>query len=258
MSRSAFADRVGARVDLLPEQRRGRVGVQPVQVLVGDSEHAAGADCRVVDRPDGATVAQGLGVLGVDQVDQESHDVAGGVELTGTVIGRLGEPVDEVLEQVAHVGVRHRVGRQVDLVEVAGDLCEPVALVESADDVLEAERLEHVQVRGETADVVDEVLAQVVRVLQRLLQRVGAGGPERQSGTVLGASGDLEMRAPLLLAGILGDDRGHCLTVRLHHALQATQHREGQDDGAVLGLGVRTAQSVGNTPHETRQNGHGY
>src|SRR5690625_2656221 len=44
-----LADRVGALVDLLPEQRRRRVRAEAAQVLVGNAEHAAGADRRVVE-----------------------------------------------------------------------------------------------------------------------------------------------------------------------------------------------------------------
>ena len=173
-----LADRVGSRVDLLPEQRRGSARVQAVQVLVGHRQHAARADRGVVDRADLATVTQCLGVLGVDEVHQEPYDVAGCVELACAVVRGLREPVDQVLEQVPHVRVGHVLGTEVDALEVPHHRWETITGVERAQHVLEVEGLEHVKVRGEARDVVDEVRRQILRVLQRPFQRVIARGPE--------------------------------------------------------------------------------
>lgn len=45
-------------------------------MLVGDAEHAAGADGRVIDRPDRAAATKSIRIIGIEQIDQQADDVA--------------------------------------------------------------------------------------------------------------------------------------------------------------------------------------
>jgi hypothetical protein len=84
---------------------------------------------------------------------------------TGGLVGGFGELADQVLEQVAHLGVGDRRGVQVDLGELGDHQEKPVLLRQSGDLVLELEPLEHVDVGREPVDVVDQVRPEPVGVL---------------------------------------------------------------------------------------------
>ena len=109
-----LADRVGLRVVLLAVQAEPGVGVLGEQVLLGQGEHAAGAGGGVVQRADDAGLGQAGVLLGEEQVDQQPDRVARRVVVTGGLVRGLVELADDVLERVAHVGVRHHVRVQVD------------------------------------------------------------------------------------------------------------------------------------------------
>ena len=109
-----LADRVGLVVDLLAVQPQPRVRVQP-----GFSGCRSGAPrrpracrrCRRSGRrrcgrrPSRCSASSSLGE---QQVDHQPDRVARGEVLTGGLVGGLGELADQLLEQVAHLGVADR------------------------------------------------------------------------------------------------------------------------------------------------------
>jgi hypothetical protein len=121
------------------------VGVAGVEVLLGQREHSAGAGGGVVDRADDALLAERLIVAGEQQVDHEPDRVARSEELTGGLGGRFGELADELLEEVAHLGVADLGRVEVDLGELLDDDQQPVLLGQGGDLVVEAEPLEDVE-----------------------------------------------------------------------------------------------------------------
>ena len=121
------ADRVGLGVQLLAEDLEPCLGVEVAQVVLGDRQHAAGAAGRVAQRLDDARLGEDVVVV-VDeqQVHHQPDDLARREVLAGGLVGELREPADQLLVEVAHLDVRHRLGVQVDLGELADDLVEQV------------------------------------------------------------------------------------------------------------------------------------
>jgi hypothetical protein len=137
---------------------------------------------------------------------------------------------------------------QVDVGELLGDEVEQAGLGEAFELGEEVEALEDVAGgRREALDVGVEVLAQVVLVAAVCeVQRRGVvealPGLAQQEG--VGADAGLGLGVELGEHRRLGAGQ---------HAVEAAQHREGQDDLAVLGLFVVAAEEVGDGPDEGRE-----
>src|SRR5208283_3711625 len=96
------------------EENELRVGVQVMQVLGGDGEHAAGAAGGVVESADDALLSEDV-VIGVEQdVDHELDDFAGGEVVAGLFVGGFVEFADKLFEDEAHVVVGDGFGVEVD------------------------------------------------------------------------------------------------------------------------------------------------
>ena len=167
--------------------------------------------------------------------------------LAGGLVRGLGELADQLLEEVAHLGVRHRVGVEVDFGELRDDLEEPVLLVHGVDFVDELEALEDIDVGREAADVIDQVGAQVVRVLGEVGQAV-VGGVEEVEAVLLAHLPRQRLRVRLL-----GSQSPDLVTSRLQDAVEPPQDRHRQDHVAVLMRPVGPTKLVGDRPHETSQ-----
>ena len=169
--------------------------------------------------------------------------------LAGLLVGGLGELVDQILEQITHLGVRYRIRMQVDLGELRGHQVQSLLLIQGGQLVLELEPLEHVDVRREPGDVVDQVGPQPLRIVEQEGEVERAGVVERQPGL----ASDLHVQRP---TGILLGQLADLVAGGFKDAVQAPQDRERQDHPAVLVRLVHPAELVGDTPHEVAQLAH--
>ncbi len=101
--------------------------------LLGQRQHPARPRRRIVDGPDDPAARQRL-VVGPAQIDDQADHLARREVLAGRLVRDLGEAPDQVLEQVAHLQVRDRVGMEVDLGEPIEDLPEETAVVQPLQD----------------------------------------------------------------------------------------------------------------------------
>ena len=159
-----LADRPRFPVDLLAEQEYLGLRVDRLDVVLGRSQHAAGAAGRVEDVNDLAFPGDGVRVRGDQQVDHQLDDLARGEVLARGLIGGFGELVDQVLEDVAHVVVGQLV-QVAYLGELADDAVEQLGFGEPRDLVVEVEPGEDApDVRRKAVDVIAEVLGHLTRV----------------------------------------------------------------------------------------------
>ena len=241
-----LADGVRLGVQFLAEERQPRLGVQLEQILAGHAKHAAGAGRGVVHHADHAGFGQSIAVLDEQQVHHQPDHLAWGEVLTGRLVGQFGELADQLLEHQPHLHVVHALRVQVDGRELLGHQVQQLGLVQPLDGGGEVEMLEDgAHVRRETLDVAVEVGADVVLVAHELAHVQRRDVVEVQSGLALDKG--LEGNARLLLVGVLLQ-RGFLGGGK--HAVQAAQHREGQDNAAVLALLEVAAQQVGHRPDE--------
>ena len=190
-----------------------------------------------------------VGVRRDEQVRHEVHDVARGEVRTGVLVVGLGEPLDEVLEDVAHVDRLDLVGRHVRLrgAEVLDDLVqqgrigvgEPLDLV---DDLHARQDVLHIV--GEAIEVVLEVLLDVLGIsLQRLegeLRSVVEGVPRGFSEEAV-----LDSEALVLLDRLL-----HSVVRWRQTVMEALDDCHRQDHETVLVGLVWSAQGVRDAPDE--------
>ena len=99
------ADGVGLGVVVLAEDFELGVGVQLVQVLVGDGQHAAGPAGGIEERADDALLHEQVAVGGEQQVDHQADDFAGREVVAGRLVRGFVESPDQFLEDVAHLDV---------------------------------------------------------------------------------------------------------------------------------------------------------
>ncbi len=181
----AAADGVGLGVVLLAVALEARLRVELAQVVLGDGEHAAGAAGGVAEGAHDAGLGERLAVGLEEEVDHQADDLARREVVAGRLVGGLAELPDQLLEDVAHLDVAHRVGVQVDLGELLDHQVEAVGLVELLDLGLEAEVLDDLaRARAEAGDVVLQVGRDVGGV-------VGELGEVEAAGVVEGLLGDV-------------------------------------------------------------------
>ncbi len=220
------------------------------QVLLGKGEHAAGAGGGVVKRTDDVFLVQDGVLLGEEKVDQQSDRVARRVVVTGGLVRGLVELADDVLERVPHVGVGHYIGVQVDGRERLHDLAQETSLLQRDDLLFEVEVLEHIDIGGEPVDVVDEIVFEPVRVLQKVGEAVLRGVIERPASLLLDL--DPEPVRVLVCRSQVSDG----LEVRLQDAVEAPKDRERENHVSVLVRAVGTPKLVGDRPDETTERTH--
>ena len=184
-----------------------------------------------------------------EQVGHEVHDVAAREVSAGVLVVGLGEALNEVLEDVAHVHSFDLVGRHVGLrlAEVADDLVEQrgVWVGEAFDLVGELHACQDVlHVVREPVDVVLEVVLDVLRVgLERLEGEL--------RGVVEGVAGGIAQKAVLHGKGFVFLSCGENGIVRgLKAVVEAFDNGHRKDDQAVLMRLVGATQGIGGTPNE--------
>ena len=248
-----LADRPGFVVPVLAEHEGLGVGVEGADVLFGHGQHAAGAAGRVVDGLDDVALAQ-VAFRGQQQIDHELDDLARGEVLAGLLVGLFGADADEFLEDVAHLHVVHALRGQIDRGEALDHLVEQVLLGHARDLRVEGEPLHDVaHVGREAGDVGVQVGRDVVGVVQQGRQVELGQVVERASGNLVQA--ELDDRGRFALQrGVCGED------LRLgagEQAIEAPQHRQREDDLAILVALVGAAEQVADAPDEGRELGVG-
>ena len=247
--RARLGDAVGEGVELLAVERDAGVGVELPQAFLGAAEHLGGAHGLVVDGLGDALAVEDVGIGLDEQVGHEVDDVAAGKVRARVLVVGLGEALDEVLEDVAHVHRGDLVGRHVrlGLAEVADYLVEQrgVRVGQTLDLVGELHTGQDVlDVLGEAVDVVAEVVLDVFRV--------GLQGLERELGRVVEGEARGVAEEPVLdgkvLVLLVGGEDG--VVGGRQAVVEALDHRHGQDDQAVLVGLVGAAQGIGHAPDE--------
>ena len=181
------------------------------------------------------------------QVDHQPDDLARREVVAGGLVRGFIEPPDQVLEDQAHLVVRHRVGVQVDLGELADHQEQPVGFVQLGDLLLELEILEDLAgLGGERLDVVGQVLGDLVRVALQLLEIELAGVVERVAGDPVQDRLEVLDAAAFQRRVLLQ----HLRLGRLQHAVQPAQDGQRQDHPAVLRRLIRAAEQVRDRPDE--------
>ncbi len=239
------------RVELLPVDLDGRVRIHRGDVLVGGAEHPARPARRIQHSANHAWLAQRLVVWGDQQVHHQLDDLTRCEVLTCGLVGLLGEPPDQFLEDVTHLVVVDDLRPQIQIGERAGHLVEQVSAVKFLDLLCEVVALQDlVGVRGETTDVLCEVPRHMRRVSHDRFQREGRGVVKAVARRLAEERVRVEVPITVLLDCLQDLPPG-----RLQHAFESSQHRERQDHLAVVGLFVVTAQQIGDRPGVVRQLG---
>jgi len=158
-----LAEGVGGVHQLLAVDGDLDVGVQLLERVLGDQQHAAGTGGGVVDGAQRVLPGQGVLVGREQHVDHELDRVAGGVERTGGLPLLVEGAVHDVLEDVAHGGVFDVGGAERQRREVLDDGVEPVRGGEFGDELGEVEGRPDVRdVLREASDVAQQRLVDVV------------------------------------------------------------------------------------------------
>ena len=189
------------------------------------------------------------------QVDHQLDHLARREVLPGLLVGLLRPDADELLEDIAHLHIVHPFRREVDSGEALHHLVEQVLLLHAGDLPVEGEALHDLaHVGRESVDVGVQIGGDLVRVVQQLRQVELREVVER-------ALGDLPQQAPydgLRLRPDLRVLREHPRLGGGEQAIEASQHRQRQDDLAVLVALVRPAEQVADAPDEAGEPGVGF
>ena len=250
-----FADAEGLAVQLLAEQFDTDRGVELLQRLFCQRQHAAGPAGRVIDLPDDALARQFGVVVGDEQLDDEADDFARREVLARRFVRDFRKPPDQILEQITHFDVVDALGVQVDLREAVEHLPENTALVE-AFQLFGKEKLveeDVADIAGELGDVVDQVVVQLTRVLS--LQAFEGEGTEVVDIDVLAGSGEQDHVPGRVIHGV-GQPPGRfedILLGRIKEAIETAQHDERQNDLAIFGPLEIAAQNLRDRPDESRR-----
>ena len=216
------------------------------QVVLSGRQHSAGTARRVVDRLDDVSLAQ-VGLRRQQQIHHQPDHLAGREVLPSLLVGLLCTDPDELLEDVAHLHVVDPSQRQIEVCELLDDLEQQVAFVHTGDVLTEAEAFHDLaHVLREADDVGVEVLRELVRVVEQPLEVQRRRVVERPSRGVL-----KELPSHVVaLCAVLSVCVEHRLFRVGENAVEAAQHRQRQDDLAVLVTLVRTTQQVADPPDE--------
>ena len=216
-------------------------------MILGYRQHPPGPARRVEDGLDGTRVGQDVVVLGEQEVHHQADDLTGGEVLTGCLVGQFRKLTDQFLVQVTHLNVGHHVGVQVHLGELAHHPIEQVALVHATDLGIEVELFDDLTGTGrEPGDVAPQVPSDLTGIVQKFGEVHLGRVEELLLGDRLHDRVDVVHLALQLVVTVQGRGLGG-----FEHAVEPTQHRQGQDDlGVVRGLVVPT-QQVGDRPDES-------
>ena len=248
-----FADGVGLRVEFLTQEPDIGVGIDLfAEVVLADGQHAAGAAAGVEDATDNPLSARLLAVLGKQQGDQQTHDIARGVVFSAGLVGHFRKPAQQFLEDLAHGVVVHLVGVQIDLGELVAKYEQAIVFVQPVDELIQVEVFDDVpDIFAEAVEVVREVEADVVGVgfqtREVVLRGVVEVGVRRVQNDpeVCESSGILSLNRLYVGNGFVFP------VVVCQDAVQPAQNEEGEGDVAVfVGFEQASEDVVGYVPHE--------
>ena len=213
-------------------------GVELLQRLFGQRQHAAGPAGGVIDLSDDALARQLGVVVGDEQFDDKADDLARREMFACRFVGDFREPPDQILEQITHLDVVDPFGVQVDLREPVEHLPENAALVEALQLFGEEKLVEEdvTDIAGKLGDVVDQVVVQLAGVLR--LQAFEREGAEVVDLDVVAGGGEQDHLPGRVIHGV-GQPLGRFEDVpfgRLQEAIETAQHDERQNDLAIFGL----------------------
>ena len=256
-----LAHRPSFVVPVLAVKVRAGVAVEVTDVLLGHREHAAGAAGGVVDGLDHIALGQ-IPLRGQQQVDHQLDHLAGGEVLPGLFVGLFRADPDQLLEHITHLHLIDPLGRKVYPRKSLDHLEEDVLLRHVGDLLTELELLhDGADVGGEAVDVAIQIWCEVVGVVQQRVDLFARQGELHARQVVEAVAGDL-LQACLLDTLGPGLQRLEFfkdgLPGRLQQALEAAQHRQREDDLAVLVALVGAAQQVADGPDKTGQLGVGF
>ena len=237
---------VGLRVDRGPEPVS--IPAPPVRdVLLGDHQHAAGAAAGVVDGAHHARAGDAFFVAREHEIHHQMDDVARGEVLAGVLVQGFVELAEQLFEDGAHRRVVDRARVQIDALEPLHHLEQEPRLVELADRVVEVEPFHHApHVVAESGDVVPQIAGKPGGIREQPVEVVLRCVVEGESGS------SAKLPVQLLEAALaqLRLPSQHPLLGRREHAVEAAQHRQGQDDVLVLAALEAVADEVRDPPDE--------
>ena len=237
----------GEWVQLLAETGDIRVGVQLLQPLFHAGEHLAGAHGHVVDRLGDALPVEGVLIPRHQQVAHQVYDVPAGEVRSGLLVVGLRKPLDQVLEDVAHIHGADLLRTHIRLIraEVHDDLIEQACLLHAVDLGAEIHAGEDVlHIVGKTVEICPEVVVDVLGVRPQSLKGERAGVVELVPGCSP-QKAILDRQVLHLLAGIQ-----HRLVGGQQAVVEPLDDHHGQDHQAVLVGLERAEEGVRHIPNE--------
>ena len=220
------------------------------QVALGFRQHAAGAAGRVQQGAHHAGLGEQFIVVDEQQAHHQADDFAGGEMVAGGFVRELVEAADQVLEDQAHLLVRHPVRVQIHIAELGDDQIEDVGLPQLLNFGSEVEMLHEdaLHIGRESLNVAGQMRGDVVRVPLQLLEIQRGAVVKALAGGVVqhhfqGVALQLAALAPLAF-------RQHLRLGGCQHAIEAAQHRHGQHHPLILRRAVRAAQQVSDLPDQ--------
>ena len=249
-----FANRVTLRIEFLPVHHEPRFGIDLVQMIIGNAEHAARSRGRVVHRAHDAWLRKRIVILNEKKINHEPNDFARREMFARSFVGEFGELANELFEDRTHLRVRHVLRMQIDGGELLADEIEQIRFGEAVDLRVEIKLLEDVAHRWrKPMHIRAQVRAQVVLIAHEFLQIQRRCVVE----VMLRRFVQHDLGAKFLLLAALRFFK-HRVLRRREHAVKPAQHREGKNDLPVLRLLEIATEQISNRPNERGEVGVGH
>ena len=166
-----FANRVTLGIQFLPVHDKARLGIDLVQMIIGNTEHAARSRRRVVHCAHHAWLSECVVIFYKKKIDHQTNDFARREVFTCGFVGEFGKLSDEFFKDRAHFGVGDLVWMQVNGGEFFRDHIKQVCLGEAINLRVEVKLFKDVaHCRREAMDIRAQVRAQVVLITHELFQ----------------------------------------------------------------------------------------
>lgn len=223
-------------IQLLPEAGDIRIGVQLLEPFLHAGEHLAGAHRHVVNRLGDAVPIKFC--IADQQVAHEIDNIAAGEVRSGLLVVGLGEPLHQVLEDIAHIHCADFFGAHIALLgaEVHDNLIQQTGLLHAVDLGVEVHPRQNVlHIVRKAVQESAEILIDVFGVrFQRfegkwadVIELVARGGAE-----------EALLHGEVLHLLVLVQ---HCLMGRQQAVVEPLDDRHRQDDESVL-MGLKRAK----------------
>jgi len=163
----------GLGIEFLPLEEDLGLGVDLLDAILGNGQHAAGAAAAVMDGAGHALATGQVGIKHEDQIHHEADDLTRGEVLAGVLVQRFVELPQQVLKDIAHLVVGHGAGAEdhlARLIEALHEQVEQPGPLQIADGVVEVEGgKDFPDVRGEAHDILPEIQRQIGVIVQEAL-----------------------------------------------------------------------------------------